>query len=106
MNETPQQAAKIVQQRLLLYFKPQRQQRYRIDVVNNSYGQTYNFFLDLQAPRQRERSIPLHRLQVYQLTYLETVLKLLRQTTQLTFNFINFADQRWPERQSLIGRGN
>jgi len=74
MIETPQQAAKLIQQRLAIYFKPQARHRYQIEIVNNIYGPTYNFFLNSQAPHQRERSLPLHRLQVYQLDYLEAVI--------------------------------
>lgn len=106
LTETPQQAAKVIQQRLALYFKPRTQHRYRLDIVNNIYGASYNFFLNIQAPYQRERSLPLHRLRVYQLAYLETVVHLLRQTTQLTFNFVDFTTQRWPQKQTLIKRGD
>ncbi|MFD1319123.1 acetyl-CoA carboxylase [Loigolactobacillus zhaoyuanensis] len=105
MIETTQQAAKLIQQRIQRYFKPQTRQRYQIDVVNNIYGPTYNFFLNIQVPQQRERSLPLHRLQVYQLNYLENVITLLQNTTQLTFNFIDFKQLRWPDKQTLIRLG-
>ena len=98
----PKQEADLIYARLAKLFTAQWHCRYRVDVVNDQYGQTFNFFMNIQRQRHRTRSIPLHTLRTTDLEILEQVVNALRQQTQLSLNFVNFGRVRWPESQRWI----
>ncbi len=92
----------IIDKRLKTLFKPVSQSRYWLQVVNDPYDQSYNFFFNSQRRNQHVKSIPLHRLTDYQLTYLETVITGLRTKTNLTIEFAGFTGMKWPTTQKII----
>lgn len=98
----PKQEADLIYRRLSALFTAQWHCQYRIDVVNDHYGQTFNFFMDIKREHHRERSIPLHTLRTTDLATLERVITELRQQTQLSFNFVSFGRTRWPLSQRWI----
>lgn len=75
---TPDKEAKIISDRALHQFSYHQRIRYRLLVVNDFYNHQYNFFLEWQRLDERSRSIPLHSLQDYRLTYLHQVLQLVQ----------------------------
>ncbi|MFC6181577.1 acetyl-CoA carboxylase [Lactiplantibacillus daowaiensis] len=93
---------KVINDRLQPRFKRVSQTRYWLQVADDHYGQTYNFFFNYQRKWQRLKSIPLHTITTYDLAYLETVVSELQTLTKLTIDYVGFTDQVWPERQQLI----
>lgn len=98
----PKKEADLIDARLAKLFTAQWHCQYRIDVVNDQYGQTFNFFMDIQRQHHRERSIPLHTLRTTDLAVLEQVIRELQQRTQLSLRFVNFGRVRWPVSQRWI----
>ncbi|UIF28571.1 hypothetical protein KB236_08455 [Levilactobacillus brevis] len=98
----PKKEADLIDARLAKLFTTQWHCQYRIDVVNDQYGQTFNFFMDIQRQHHRERSIPLHTLRTTDLAVLEQVIRELQQQTQLSLRFVNFGRVRWPVSQRWI----
>ncbi|KZU95365.1 hypothetical protein A1D15_1152 [Lactiplantibacillus plantarum] len=92
----------IITSRLALLFKPTSRTRYWLVIANDPYDQTYNVFFNSQRANERLRSIPLHKLANYNLNDLENLLKVLRQQTKLTIEFIGFTGQVWPQSQKII----
>ncbi|KRL05146.1 hypothetical protein [Liquorilactobacillus oeni] len=88
--------------RIMLLFKRVDQTRYWIQVANDPYDSSYNFFFNSQRRGKRLKSIPLHKLENYDLRYLEKIIDELKQETNLTIKFIGFADMRWPKTQKII----
>lgn len=97
-----QQEAELIYSRIVPLFTAQWHCQYRIDVVNDQYGQTFNFFMGIKRQNHRERSIPLHTLRTTDLAVLERVIVALQQQTQLSLNFVNFGHVRWPVSQRWI----
>ncbi|HBF73808.1 MAG TPA: acetyl-CoA carboxylase [Lactobacillus sp.] len=93
---------KLITERLDAGFKRLPQVRYQVQITDDPYDKTYNFFLNYQHRGQRLKSQPLHSIQQYQLTYLEQVVKGLREHTKLSFEYVGFTGQRWPSSQRLI----
>lgn len=92
----------IIDQRIEKLFKRISRTRYWIQIVNDPYDQTYNFFFNSQRRGERLKSVPLHKLVNYQLTYLEQLIKGLRTKTNLTIEFTGFTGMRWPTTHKII----
>lgn len=100
--------AQLIFERLApLFEKRVSRTQYWLGVVNEKYSKRLNFFFNSSAPHRRKRSIPLHSLEGehYDLAFLEQVLKVLREKTQLTIDFVGFEDKRWPSTDRPISNG-
>ena len=84
LTKKVEEDSEIILTRLKVLFKPKSQHRYHIDVVNNIYHD-----------KKRERSYPLHSIFNYKIEYLEQVLKLVKQETNLSMAFRGFEGQKW-----------
>lgn len=93
---------KLIMERINKLFTRAPHTRYRINVANNVYEKQYNFFFEIIPHGQRMHSIPLHSVNVYTLDYLEQVIKMIQQQTQLTIKYVGFTDMKWPESQRTI----
>ncbi|CAM3097077.1 acetyl-CoA carboxylase [Lactiplantibacillus plajomi] len=96
--------AKVICQRMDLLFKRLARTKYWLQVVNDHYDHSYNVFFNSQRKYERLKSVPLHTIATYDLSYLEKVLGDLRTHTQLTIEFEGFSGQLWPDSQRLIER--
>lgn len=92
----------IIYQRLTPLFKRISHTRYWLQVVNDPYDRSYNFFFNSQRQNERVKSIPLHKLRDYDLTILENLITGLKAKTNLTIEFVDFAGMRWPSTQKVI----
>ncbi|MCP9333696.1 acetyl-CoA carboxylase [Lentilactobacillus hilgardii] len=92
----------IIYSRMEKLFKRISRTRYWILVNNDPYDQSYNFFFNSQRQGERLKSVPLHKLINYDLSYLEQVIKGLRSKTNLTIEFTGFAGMKWPSTQKVI----
>ena len=86
----------IIKGRLTRLFKRRPQTRYWLMLTNDTYDQTYNLFFNSQRANERLQSVPLHKLDHYDLADLEKLLKALRQDIKLTIEFVGFIGERWP----------
>lgn len=87
---------KIIMERMKPLFKRLYQTRYGIVVADDSWDKRYNFFFWSQKKGQWQRSIPLHSLENYDLVYLEKIIGEIKTQTQLSIQFVNFDEKRWP----------
>lgn len=94
--------AKKINSQIDLLFKRMQRTKYWLLVANDHYDQTFNFFFNSQRKFERLQSVPMHRVKVYDLAYLEQVIKAVRDHTQLTIEFDGFTQQRWPSSQLMI----
>ncbi|WP_127849605.1 acetyl-CoA carboxylase [Lacticaseibacillus hulanensis] len=94
--------ARIIFDRADALFGRHRNTRYWITVVNNRYGQQYNFFFNTVPRGRRHKSVPLHTLEQYNLPLLERVIGELRCVLKLTYEFVGFTGMRWPESGRVI----
>ena len=74
---------------------------YRLWVVYDQYNESINFFMLIQAKRNRPHSIPLHMVPTLDLAVLEEIVNALKEY-QLPFVFVNFAERKWPQSQRRI----
>lgn len=96
--------AKIIIERLHQYFKPHTLARYTILIVDDPFEHSYNFFFNIYRTPQLPHSIPLRRIKIYDLEFLEAVVVKIRQNYGFTFIFRNFKRQRWPSNFQLISK--
>lgn len=99
---TPTKEAELIYSRIEPLFKRMSRTRYQINISNDSYDKTYNFFFESQHAGQRLKSTPLHSLDEYQLEFLEQVVDALKQHTQLTIQYVGFTGEVWPVKQTVI----
>ncbi|WP_057735462.1 hypothetical protein [Liquorilactobacillus uvarum] len=92
----------IIYSRMQLLFKRTNRTRYWFQVANDPYDCSYNFFFNSQHKGERLKSVPLHKIDSYDLQYLEKIIDGLRKKTSLSIKFIGFTDLRWPKTQKLI----
>ncbi|MEE6666155.1 hypothetical protein PS423_01925 [Pediococcus acidilactici] len=88
--------AKVILERIESLFKRVPNTRYLINVVNDHFDQTYNFFFFIAKKKQRPHSIPLHSIKKYDLEYLEIVVNEIKKHYHLTLTYNGFSGQRWP----------
>lgn len=96
--------AKIILERLQQHFKPHTPARYAILIVDDPFERSYNFFFNIYRPPQLPHSIPLRRITIYDLEFLEAIVGKIRQKYGFTFIFRNFKQQRWPSNFQLISK--
>ncbi|GEK28416.1 acetyl-CoA carboxylase [Furfurilactobacillus siliginis] len=92
----------VITKRLDALFVRKRNVRYWLQVVDDPYDQTYNFFFDSRLKGHREKSVPLHTITHYDLAYLETVIISLKKHTQLSVLYEGFTGQHWPSNYNII----
>lgn len=95
---------KIIMERIDELFKRISKTHYWIEIANDPYDQTYNFFFNSQRSRQRLKSIPLHSVKTYNLEYLEALIVAFKLKNQLTIKFVGFYGLKWPNSQKIIQR--
>lgn len=86
----------IIEGRIELLFKRVPGTLYHINVVNDRFDHTYNFFFQSQPQNQRIKSVPLHTCQEYDLSKLERLIEKLKTYTALNIEYTGFAGQKWP----------
>lgn len=94
----------IIIDRIEQNFKRRYATLYWLQVVNDTYDQTYNFFINIQPRNQRRHSIPLHTVEEYDLSYLENLINQIRHRYHLTIVYDGFTGLKWPVKQELIQR--
>lgn len=95
---------RIIMERIYQYFTRRRQTLYWLQVVNDRYDKTYNFFINIQPQGKRVHSIPLHTVEQYNLSYLEKIINEIQKNIHLSFMYDGFTGQKWPTTQELIQR--
>lgn len=94
---------KIICDRIDQHFHPRRNHQYHIDVVNVPFLKKFNFFYRDIPKDERQKSIPLHTIESQDITYLETVLRGIRQHTKLSFEYHGFIHgERWASTDKVI----
>lgn len=93
---------KIITSRIDLLFTRKSKTRYWLQVANDTYDQTFNFFFLSQRPYQRLRCRPIHTVTNYDLGNLETLITDVNQAYKLTIDYTQFYGLRWPRSQRLI----
>ncbi|WP_412989212.1 acetyl-CoA carboxylase [Pediococcus siamensis] len=104
MTETRQQAAQVILERLAKDFLRKSRTIYQMLVVRDHFDQVYNFFLVIKPKHDRQKSIPLHTLESYDLAYLEGVVQEIKQQTQITIQYRGFEELVWPQAQTRISK--
>jgi len=92
----------LIIERIQINFTRQRRTEYWLQVVNDPYDQTYNFFINIQPKKQRIHSIPLHTVTKYDLIYLERLIDQISSVFQLSISYDGFTGLTWPVKQELI----
>ncbi|WP_395391987.1 acetyl-CoA carboxylase [Fructilactobacillus sanfranciscensis] len=95
---------KIILERIDCLFKRISRTHYWIEIANDPYDKTYNFFFNSQRRGQRLKLIPLHSVNTYHLEYLEALIADFKLEHQLTIKFVGFCGLKWPSSQILIQR--
>jgi hypothetical protein len=86
----------IIEGRASKLFKKLPQTIYRINIVNDKFDKTYNFFMEIMPRIKRIKSMPLHTVKNHDLEYLENLLIEFRKKTTLSFDFVGFQGMVWP----------
>lgn len=93
---------RIICSRISQYFTRRKDTEYYLQVVNDFYDQTYNFFINIRPRNQRMHSIPLHTVKNYRLEYLEQLVNKITEQYHFSIVYDGFVGLRWPNRQELI----
>lgn len=94
----------IIVERIEKYFKRKPNTEYYLQIVNDQYDQTYNFFINIRPKLKRLHSIPLHTISTYNLSYLEKLIGQINKKIHLTIVYDGFVGMKWPIKQELIQR--
>jgi len=92
----------LIIERIQIYFTRKSRTEYWLQVVNDKYDETYNFFINVQRKGERVHSIPLHTVEDYNLSYLEKLINKIMKKYQLSITYDGFVGLKWPEKQELI----
>ncbi|WP_235017811.1 acetyl-CoA carboxylase [Pediococcus acidilactici] len=92
----------IIEGRIEVLFKRVPGTQYRINVVNDLFDHTYDFFFQSQPQHQRIKSVPLHTYHEYDLSKLELLIEKLQEYTALSIEYTGFAGQKWPNSGKAI----
>lgn len=92
----------IIEGRIEILFKRVPGTQYHINIVNDRFEHTYNFFFQSQLKNQRIKSVPLHTYQEYDLSKLELLIERLKEFTALSIKYTGFAGQKWPKSGKTI----
>ena len=103
--ETSEQATKLILERLQKDFLRKSRTIYQMLIVRDRFSLTFNFFLEIKPKNHREKSIPLHTIENYDLSYLEQIIRDLQKQPQITMQFRGFQELVWPESQNRISKG-
>lgn len=95
---------KVIVERIEYNFTRKRNTVYWLQIVNDRYDATYNFFINIHPQSQRVHSIPLHTVEEYNLSYLEKIVDQISHKYQLTIVYDGFTGLKWPIKQELIQR--
>ncbi|MFC6177416.1 acetyl-CoA carboxylase [Companilactobacillus huachuanensis] len=93
---------RIILERISQSFTRRRDTQYYLQVVNDCYDCTYNFFINIRPRGERLHSIPLHTVEDYRLSYLEKIIDRIMEKYQLSITYDGFVGQKWPVKQELI----
>lgn len=93
---------KIIIERIQKNFTRRPRTKYWLQVVNDTYDRTYNFFINIQPKSKRMHSIPLHTVENYNLLYLEQLIDRISKQFHLTISYDGFTGIKWPVKQELI----
>lgn len=93
---------RIIISRIETYFIRRRDTEYYLQVVNDKYDETYNFFFNISPRGKRVHSIPLHTVEDYRLLYLEKLINKIFEKYQFSIKYDGFVGLRWPLSQELI----
>ncbi|MQS76294.1 acetyl-CoA carboxylase [Lactobacillus halodurans] len=94
----------IIMERIKANFTRKRDTRYWLQIVNDPFDRTFNFFINTQYRKKRMHSVPLHTINVYNLSYLEKIVVQITKKIHLTIVYDGFMGLKWPEQQELIQR--
>lgn len=94
-----------IMSRAEILFLRKRNTRYWLMISNDIYDKTFNFFFQSQRNNERLKSVPLHKIEDYQLSYLEEIIELLRKNSNLSIEFVGFAELKFPKSQRIIQKG-
>lgn len=81
---------KIILERIQQHFKRMPNTIYEINVANDKYDKTYNFFIYIAKIGHRPHSIPLRTIKNYDIDYLKEVISGIKEHYQLTFTYTGF----------------
>lgn len=95
-HESARAAAKLILARLYDHFDHHLNVQYRILIVNDTFNQQYNWFLEWQRSGHRTRSVPLHSLPAIGVS-LPEVVRLVKQGVGMTVAYRGFAHHRLPK---------
>ncbi|KAF0362518.1 hypothetical protein GBP13_08485 [Pediococcus acidilactici] len=83
---------KIILERIHENFKRVPNTIYKINVVDDKFDKTYNFFIYIAKRGKRPHSIPLRTIKNYDMDYLQEVISGIKEHYQLTFTYTGFID--------------
>lgn len=95
---------RLIIERIEKNFTRKPRTKYWLQIVNDRYDQTFNFFINIQPMAKRMHSIPLHTITEYKLSYLEKLVNQISKKYCLTVVYDGFTGQKWPQTQELIQR--
>jgi len=93
---------RLIIERIQVNFKRQFQTEYWLQIVNDPYDQTFNFFINIRPRGKRIHSIPLHTIDNYNLSYLERLVARIMEKFQLSITYDGFVGLKWPIKQEYI----
>lgn len=93
---------KIILSRIDKNFLKKKDVKYSLQVVNDCYDSTYNFFINIQPLGKRLHSIPLHTIETYDLSDLEKIINKIMEKYCFTITYDGFVGMKWPQKQELI----
>jgi len=93
---------RIILERIQLNFTRRKDTEYYLQVVDDSYDRTYNFFINIQPRGKRVHSIPLHTVEEYELSYLEKIINKIMEQYKFSITYDGFVGKKWPLKQELI----
>lgn len=93
-----------MEERIEHYFQPHVRARYQIQIVNNTFDRTFNFFFLYKRGEENTHSIPIKIVREYDWVYFEQIVRELQHRVNFTLRFTGFKDQIWQSNGERIPR--
>ena len=102
--KTAVQHVDVMEERINHYFKPHIRARYQIQIVNDKFDHSFNFFFLYKMGNENTRSIPIRVIKDCDWVYFEKIVRELHRRVNFTLRFTGFTGEIWQSNGKMIPR--
>ena len=93
--KTAKQHVDVMEARIEHYFMPHIKARYQIQIVNDKFDNSFNFFFLYKKGAENTHSIPIRVIKDHDWIYFEQIVRELHHRVDFTLRFTGFQGEIW-----------